>query len=241
MAADHVDHVLAAGRWTFNSEVADVFDDMLRRSIPQYDEMRALVERIGAHFVQPSTDVVDLGCARGDALDPFVRAYGAQNRFIGIEASAPMAMHARERFAGYIRAGIVEIRDLDLRQHYAADVRSSLTLLVLTLQFVPIEHRARLLRDVFLHTVAGGALVLVEKILGPSARLDALLTDEYLAMKRRHGYSDDEIARKRLALEGVLVPVTARWNEEMLRNAGFVDIECIWRWVNFAAWVAVRP
>jgi tRNA (cmo5U34)-methyltransferase len=36
------------------------------------------------------------------------------------------------------------------------------------------------------------------------------------------------------------VPVTARWNEELLRSAGFVDIDCFWRWMNFAGWIAVR-
>jgi tRNA (cmo5U34)-methyltransferase len=36
------------------------------------------------------------------------------------------------------------------------------------------------------------------------------------------------------------VPVTAGWNEEMLRGAGFQEIDCFWRWLNFAGWVAVK-
>mgnify|MGYP002682876247 CR=1 FL=1 len=50
----------------------------------------------------------------------------------------------------------------------------------------------------------------------------------------------NEIERKRLSLEGVQVPVTARWNEDMLRSAGFDKIECFWRWMNFAGWVAIK-
>lgn len=234
-----VDHTLPAGRWTFDADVATVFEDMLRRSIPQYDVMRETVHSVGTRFVQPTTAIVDLGCSRGDALDPFVREYGAHNTFVGVEVSAPMAAIARERFAGYTRAGILEIRETDLRVAYPP-VRASLTLAVLTVQFVPIEYRPALLRRIFEHTVAGGALVLVEKVLSTAAALDAVMTAEYLAMKRAHGYSDDEIARKRLSLEGVLVPVTAAWNEELLRAAGFAPIECFWRWMNFAAWVAVK-
>ena len=46
--------------------------------------------------------------------------------------------------------------------------------------------------------------------------------------------------RRRVALEGVLVPETASGNERLLRKAGFSDVECFWRWMNFASWVAVK-
>jgi tRNA (cmo5U34)-methyltransferase len=95
-------------------------------------------------------------------------------------------------------------------------------------------------RDVFLSTVDGGAFVLVEKVLGSTAESDAVLVAAYYDTKREAGYTDEEIDRKRLSLEGVLVPVTARWNEDMLSRTGFRDVECIWRTLNFAAWVAVK-
>lgn len=41
------------------------------------------------------------------------------------------------------------------------------------------------------------------------------------------------------SLEGVLVPVTTHWNEDMLRAEGFRHVDCFWRWMNFAAGVAV--
>ena len=44
----------------------------------------------------------------------------------------------------------------------------------------------------------------------------------------------------RASLEGVLVPVTAEWNEAMLHAAGFRQVECFWRWMNFAGWLAIR-
>jgi tRNA (cmo5U34)-methyltransferase len=56
----------------------------------------------------------------------------------------------------------------------------------------------------------------------------------------RNGYTEAEVERKRLALEGVLVPVTAAWNEDLLFGAGFTSVDCFWRYLNFAGWVAVR-
>ena len=82
--------------------------------------------------------------------------------------------------------------------------------------------------------------ILVEKVLGKSADLDRALVDVYYDFKRRMGYTQEEIDRKRLSLEGVLVPVTAEWNEELLHGAGFARVDCVWRWSNFAAWLAVK-
>lgn len=229
----------AAPKWRFDEEVTRVFDDMLARSIPQYDVMRKAVFDVACRFVQPQTDVVDLGCSRGEAIAPLVDRFGAANRFVGVEVSPPMLEALRERFRHYIHAGVVSIQETNLREDYPA-VRASVTLSVLTLQFIPIEYRQRVVRRVFKSTVPGGAFILVEKVLGNTADIDEMMVSLYYQMKRNNGYSQEQIERKRLSLEGVLVPVTARWNEELLRMAGFTQIDCFWRWMNFAGWVAVR-
>ena len=226
-------------KWAFNDAVTDAFDDMLKRSIPQYDVMRQTVFEIGSTFVTRGSDVVDLGCSRGEALQPFIHRFGALNHFVGVEVSPPMLDAARKRYANLIDREVVEIKSLDLRTDYPP-VKASLTLAVLVIQFTPIEYRQEILRKVWEHTHPGGALVLVEKTIGQTAKLDRLFREQYLALKAHNGYSHDEIERKRLALEGVLVPVTAKWNEELLRSAGFTDVDCIWRWLNFAAWVGVK-
>jgi tRNA (cmo5U34)-methyltransferase len=111
---------------------------------------------------------------------------------------------------------------------------------ILTLQFTPIEYRLRIVRDIYKSLLPGGAFIFVEKILGGSADLDAQMVKHYYALKSTNGYTTEQIERKRLSLEGVLVPVTARWNEELLKGAGFSEADCFWRWMNFAGWVAVK-
>jgi len=189
--------------------------------------------------VTRDADIVDLGCSRGEALQPFVHRFGALNRFIGVEVSPPMLTASRERFKNLIDRGIIDIRDTDLRTDYPP-VMACLTLAVLTIQFTPIEYRQEILRKIWEHTKPGGALIMVEKVIGQTAKLDRILRDQYLALKTTNGYSPDEIERKRLSLEGVLVPVTAKWDEELLHSAGFSDIECIWAWMNFRGWLAIK-
>jgi tRNA (cmo5U34)-methyltransferase len=226
-------------RWRFDEDVTNVFENMLSRSIPEYRAMRALVFELGSSLVQPSTAIVDIGCSKGDGLEPFIQRFGVANRYIGAELSEPMLEAARRRFAGHIAEGVIDIRHLDLRVDYPHEV-ASLTLAILTIQFIPIEYREKLMQQIAANTSPGGGLVFVEKVLGSSPPIDDMFTRRYHALKAAHGYTEEQIERKRLALEGVLVPVTARWNEDLLREVGFNQVECFWRWCNFAGWIAIK-
>jgi tRNA (cmo5U34)-methyltransferase len=238
------DQVIPGNQWQFDKDVTEVFDDMLARSIPQYDVMRQACFDLACQFSQRGTDVVDLGCSRGEAVAPLIDKFGVYNRFWLVEVSSPMLEAVRQRFEGYLtqpggRDGIVKILDLDLREDYPP-VAASVTLCILTLQFTPIEYRQRILGNVYKHTLDNGVLILVEKVLGASAEIDSLMVNLYYNLKRKNGYTEDQIQRKRMSLEGVLVPVTARWNEELLRMAGFNQVDCFWRWMNFVGWIAIK-
>lgn len=234
-----VDQTLPAGKWEFDGDVTTVFDDMLRRSIPQYDTMREACFDLACKYRQEKTWIIDLGCSRGEAIAALVDRFGVHNQYCGVDVSEPMLDAARQRFAGYINTGIVEIRNLDLRTAYPPH-GASVTMCVLALQFTPIEYRQKILRNIYTHLTDGGALILVEKVLGADADMDEIMVDLYYRMKAANGYTQEQIERKRLSLEGVLVPVTARWNEELLKMAGFRHVDCFWRWMNFAGWVAVK-
>ena len=162
--------------WRFDESVTAVFDDMLARSIPQLDAMRSSVFQVASRLVQPNTHVVDLGCALGASMAPLIDRFGGRNRYVGIEASEPMVDACRRRLRPFIDAGLVEIRNADLRTAYP-DVQASVTLAVLTLMFVPVDDRLRTLTTACRHTTPGGALILVEKILGNDAATDGLLVD----------------------------------------------------------------
>jgi len=233
------DQVMPGEKWAFDTEVTEVFDDMLARSIPQYEVMRKACIGLAQRYQQEHTAIIDLGCSRGEAVQPLIDMFGAHNHFVCLDVSKPMLDYCREQWKGYIDCGVVEVRNIDLRESYPP-INASVTLAILTVQFTPIEHRQRILRNIWERTVHGGALIMVEKVLGNSADIDKTMIDIYYDLKAENGYSQDQIERKRLSLEGVLVPVTAHWNEEMLKTAGFVEVDCFWRWMNFAGWVAVK-
>lgn len=232
-------HYPKGEKWSFDKSVTTVFDDMLGRSIPQYGIMRKSVNDLAEQYIIPDTAIVDIGCSRGGAIEKLVKDYKEQNKFLGLEISDSMVESARERFSDEIKDGSVEIKKHDLRNDYP-NVQSSVTLSILTLQFTPIEYRQRIIQEIYDSTINGGVFLLVEKVLGNTALINKSLVKNYYDLKKNNGYSQEEIDRKRLSLEGVLVPVTAKWNEEMLIQAGFKQVDCFWRWMNFAGWIAIK-
>lgn len=227
------DQTLPSGKWVFDKAVTDVFDDMLERSIPDYAGMRRTTTELAIRFAQPKTALVDLGCSRGAAIKPIFEELKNSLSYFGIEVSEPM------RQAAISELPYATILDTDLRHDYPP-VRASVTLAVLTLQFIPIEYRQDIIQRVYDSTTKGGAFLLVEKVLGGDSFSNQLLIDTYLSRKGENGYTAEQIARKRESLEGVLVPVTADWNAEMLRTAGFSHVECYWRHLNFGAWIGIK-
>lgn len=229
----------APPKWAFDDEVTRVFEEMLWRSIPGYAVMRDLCAGIARRALRPRGTLVDLGCSRGGAIAAVLSKVDRAHevRAIGAEISPPMVAAARARFDG---DPLVRIDEVDLRVDFPVVGDVDVVLAVLTLQFVPIEHRARVVRRAAEALSPGGAMVVVEKILGSTSWGDGLLVDDYYDFKRSNGYTQDDIDRKRLALEGVLVPLTAAANVDMLRSEGFRDVQQFWQHLNFAGWVARR-
>jgi tRNA (cmo5U34)-methyltransferase len=226
--------------WAFDEEVTRVFEDMLARSIPDYLTMRELVWRVGRQLLGATPEnalVVDLGCSVGGSMAPYASA-GIE--VIGVDESGPMLKTARERFANLPNAHIAEYNLRDGLLPALKNSSPTLYLSILTAMFLPIQARQALIGEVYASLAPGGALILVEKILGPSPAIDSLMVRSYYDMKREHGYSDEEIERKRLSLQDVLIPLTTAGNEEMLADAGFGEMSRVWQWMNFAGWIAIK-
>lgn len=227
-------------KWEFDEDVTACFDDMLSRSIPDYENMRELVFKIGKPFVKYGYGITDIGCSNGLAVKPFVEGLGDAARYYLYDVSEPMLKKTRERYIEKIDARIMTVENYDITKGIPQGKINGLVLSVLTLQFTPIEYRQRIVKSVYEALPVGGAFILVEKVLGNTADIDELMAEQYYGIKAENAYTEKQIKDKRKSLEGVLVPVTAKWNEDLLREAGFKQIDCFWRYLNFAGWVAIK-
>jgi tRNA (cmo5U34)-methyltransferase len=238
------DRLFAAERakiddFDFGENTAVVFDDMLHRSVPYYDEIQRMIATLANDFAVEGRAIYDLGCSTGTTLAAIGRQLGnRQMRFVGIDSSTEMLALAAGKLAA-LGLTDVDLRNQDLNKDFGIDA-ASVVLLVLTLQFIRPLHRERVLQTVYNGLDEGGCALLVEKVVGMNSNLNRLFIEHYYDMKRRNGYSELEIAQKREALENVLVPYRLDENEELLRKVGFRSVDVFFKWYNFCGIVAIK-
>lgn len=234
------DNYIPTNSWEFNEDVTSVFGDMISRSIPSYEIMRELCYRIGRNFLKKDDDmynnVTDIGCSNGLSVQRFIDEYITNTNFSLLDISEPMLDECRKKYDG--------LKNVNVLNHDIVEKLpqqdNNLVISCLTIQFTPIEYRQTILLNVYDSLKSGGALILVEKVLGNSYETNKLLVDEYYDIKKENGYSQELIQAKRKSLEGVLVPLTASFNEQMLRECGFRKIDTFWRCLNFCGWIAIK-
>jgi tRNA (cmo5U34)-methyltransferase len=223
--------------FAFNAETASVFDDMLERSVPFYAEMQRMLAQLAADFAADGTNIYDIGCSTGTTLR-MLDALPQAVTLIGLDNSPAMLARAEQALAGRLRHRY-ELRHADLNEGLAIG-NASAVVMSLTLQFVRPVHREGLLREVCAGINAEGCLLLIEKLVGQESLLNRLYIQHYYEFKQAQGYSELEIARKREALENVLIPYRLEENDLMLRRAGFRAVDVFFRWYNFCGIIAVK-
>jgi tRNA (cmo5U34)-methyltransferase len=225
----------------FGRDTAQVFDDMLGRSVPFYEEQQRMIAELAADFAAPGTVIYDLGCSTCTSFLQIGRALpaGTDVRFVGFDSSAEMLERAKAKLGEAEFPWPYELRLADLDSGVETP-RASVVLLILTLQFVRPLNRERLIRGICEGLAENGCLILVEKVLGEHSTFNRLFIKHYYEMKRRNGYSELEIAQKREALENVLVPYRLLENRELLRSQGFQHVDVFFKWYNFCGIIAIK-
>jgi tRNA (cmo5U34)-methyltransferase len=228
----------AGAPFEFNARVAEVFPDMIRRSVPGYARTLEEIRRLAGHVVRPGSVCYDLGCSLGAATLAMRHGIACDDAgIVAVDNSPAMIDKCRELIAADGSPVPVEIRLGDLRETPVAD--ASLVVLNYTLQFVPPPDRSALLRRLRSGMNDGAVLVLSEKVRFADPVLDALFVRLHHDFKRDNAYSELEISRKRAALEDVLIPDTSETHLQRLRQAGFRHAACWMQELNFASFVAV--
>jgi tRNA (cmo5U34)-methyltransferase len=235
------DRVYAAGKdqpppFAFTDEVAAVFPDMLARSVPGYDATLRFIRTIADQVILPGSRVYDLGCSLGAVSLAVAEEVGNRAAIIAVDNAPAMIHRLREILKSTPHD--IDVRHQDVRE--GTFENASLSVLNFTLQFLPLEDRLPLLTRIAEGTLPGGVLVVSEKIRFDDETIQQQMTQLHEAFKRRNGYSDLEISRKRTALENVLLPETIESHQTRFWQAGFTHCDVWFQCFNFVSFIATK-
>lgn len=235
------------GGFVFDQKVADVFPDMLERSVPGYKSVIAQSGLLADKFARDNTTCYDLGCSLGATLLAMRHAVGHRScKLVGVDSSESMISRCEEILAHDAAKSQQQGTELAAVELVCDDIcntqftPTSVAALNFTLQFIAPETRLDLLSRLAAATVPGGVLILSEKIAFDDAVLNDLFIDRYHAFKKANGYSDLEISQKRNALENVLIPDTLEQHNQRLLEAGYSRCSVWFQCFNFVSLIAIK-
>ena len=225
--------------FSFNQAVADVFDDMLIRSVPLYAESISRQAQICARVYQDNSLIYDLGCSNGNlGLKIIDRMKNPDFSMIAVDSSLPMIETYAQRLGKQENRG-----NINLVCGCLEDIRiknASVVLINLTLQFIEPENRLAVLSEIYEGLKSQGVVILTEKIVHNTSLINELQNHFYKQFKMKNGYSELEISQKREALEQVLRPDTLESHIRRLGQVGFNTIDVWLKWFNFASLIAIK-
>lgn len=223
-------------QFEFDAKVAGVFDDMVSRSIPYYKEVLGLCADFTLMYLKPDSTLLDLGTSTGAMLVEIASKAEFPLNLYGIDNAESMLEIAQNKLSAYeMRANLIcgDILEVDFP-------KSDVVIANYTLQFIRPLQREKLVQKIYDCLNPKGVFIVSEKVMVEHKELDFKMIQYYLANKKKQGYSDFEIAKKREALENVLVPYSEAENRAMFLNAGFSCVETLFRWVNFASFIVMK-
>ncbi len=223
-------------KFEFDEAVASVFDDMLSRSVPFYDEVRKLVISLILAEQKEGMKVLDLGSSTAKFLLDLKSKAQVAMKLKGIDNSQAMLDRATQKCQAFGANIELELEDM-LEYDYDNE---DIIIANYTLQFIRPIQRLELIKKIYEGLHNDGMFIFSEKIVFEDKVLDKDMIDIYYDYKKEQGYSEYEIAQKREALENVLIPFTIKENIQMCKDAGFTKIETVFQWANFVTFVAKK-
>lgn len=223
----------------FDATVAEVFPDMIQRSVPGYQTMIQTIGKLTARFSQPNSHYYDLGCSLGAASLAMRRQLQDSNsKIIAIDNSPAMVERCQRHLQSFRSDVPVEVLLADIRD--VAIENAAVVVSNFTLQFLPKQHRDALVARIYQGLKPGGIFILSEKFVQNDAATHELLIDLHHDFKRANGYSELEISQKRTALENVMRPDTLAEHQQRFVSAGFASSSVWFQCFNFASMVALK-
>ena len=227
------------GDFTFDESVAEVFPDMIQRSVPGYSNIITAIGMLAERFVTANSNIYDLGCSRGAATLSARRHINQPNvKIIGVDNSQPMVERCRQHVSAYHSDIPVEILCDDIR--HIEIKNASMVILNFTLQFLTPQDRVALLEKIHQGLNPNGVLVLSEKFRFEDEHTNDLLIDLHHQFKRANGYSELEVSQKRTALENVMRTDSIETHKARLKNVGFSHVELWFQCFNFGSMIAMK-
>jgi tRNA (cmo5U34)-methyltransferase len=223
---------IQTGLITGMGDISD-YAERTMRLVPGLLDMQRMAGLLLAERVPEEGRVLVVGAGGGMELQAFALAHPGW-RFDGVDPSAEMLSVAKVTLGRL--ASRVELHQgyVDTAPQGPFDGASCL----LTLHFTAPEERRRTLEEIHRRLKPGAPLVVMHLSCGQNDAGRSLWLSRYAAFAISSGVDQEKARAAAVAIEAKLSILTPERDEELLREAGFTDVNVFYVGLAFRGWVA---
>ena len=216
----------------FKAEEAQSYDEVIKRRIPLYSEIQALVVSQLPFSKKEYIRVLDLGCGTGGTSVALLKEFPLA-RVTGIDSSPAML----EVASGKVKQTTWRIDFL------CQDIKDSLTqcedgfdaiLSAFSLHYLNEEEKKEVFGRCLAALKPGGIFIDAEAVLSSSEKVYQSYLEKWKEFQRSNGFSEDEIGAHMLKFVRDVKPLTVERQVCLMSEAGFIDVECYFKYLNWA-------
>ena len=221
-------------RQSFDAGAAS-YDAMRRKLIPCFDDFYGVAVELAPHARDAELRVLDLGAGTGLMSAFFAEAF-PRARFTLVDFATGMLARAEERFAG--EPGRFAFHAMDYAK---ALPEGPFDLVISALSIHHLEHEGKrdLFRRIFGALAPGGAFIHADEALAPTQWLEDRAQRAWQAAALRSGTSEEEL-RAAVGRMDHDIPATLDDQLAWLREAGFRDVDCAYRYYMYVVYAGYR-
>lgn len=226
------------GKWTFgNDKVVDNFVNHVSSSVPLYEQGHTLVCDLSEYFIRPKSVHYEIGSSTGELTKKIAERHAHKDnaQIIGVEIEDLMIKKAREHCSGF--------KNISFEQSDIVDYNFQATDFIVSyycIQFTQLSIRQLIIDKLYKSLNWGGAFLLFEKVRAPDARFQDIANSWYNSYKLQQGFTAESILAKTNSLKTVLEPFSTQGNIDMLKRAGFSDINSVFKFMCFEGFLAIK-
>jgi tRNA (cmo5U34)-methyltransferase len=225
MPADRTKHV----QQHFTKDWAE-YDRQIRQVIPFYDAALAtLIDIVKVTCPQVET-ILDLGVGTGNLAELALTSFPTAH-LTGVDLVQAFIDVANTKLARHddrVRLLCTDVAEFDFSATYDLVVASFL--------FHHLEHplKQELHSRIFSSLCPGGVFVNLDFVHSRSAFFGKVFDALRIESMRAQGVRDDRIRREYIDHRKLEIPIPVEAQLQWLQEAGFVDTECFWKYLNLA-------
>jgi tRNA (cmo5U34)-methyltransferase len=225
--------------WSFGGGTPKYFERHVSKSVPGYSNGHDIVIAISDFFVKADSTCYELGCSTGALTRKLAARHPSTIKWFGIDVEPAMISEAKELLSkeNPETRNITYVVDDILTYPYEP---ADFIVAYYTVQFVHPRSRQDIFDRIYQSLNWGGSFLLFEKVRGPDARFQDIISSIYTDYKLDQGYEPADIIAKARSLKGVLEPFSTNGNMDMLKRAGFDDIMTIFKHVCFEGFFCIK-